>query len=188
MNFNHTRLKIGVFGSADGDGIAENQLSAEIVGKTIAREGPILCTGACHGLPYCAVQGANRVGGLCLGFSPAINLTEHINKYNLPVDNQSLIFTGMGYKGRNMICTRTCDAGIFIAGRWGTLNEFTFMCDEGEGKVIGLLSGSGGFVDKWIIPGLKSTDKKSKAIIVVESNPIKLIEIVIDELEKIKGE
>ena len=30
------------------------------------------------------------------------------------------------------------------------MNEFTLMCDEGEGKVIGLLKNSGGFVDSLI--------------------------------------
>ena len=110
-----TRIfKIGVFGSAGGNNMENHTLSAAVIGESIAESGNILCTGACHGLPYEAATSANSVGGIVLRFSPAINLKEHEEKYKFPTLPHILNFTGMGLKGRNLICTRTCDAGIFM--------------------------------------------------------------------------
>lgn len=176
-------FKIAVYGSAGGDSVEQNEQSARIIGVRVALSGNILCTGACEGIPFESAVSADVNNGLVLGFSPAVNRKEHVEVYKLPITPHTLIFTGMGFKGRNLICTRTCDAGIFIAGRWGTMNEFTLMCDEGEGKVIGLLKGSGGFVDSKIIPGLEETDKPSKAKIVVGSDPEFLTKCVIKELQ-----
>lgn len=174
-------FKIGVFGSAGGNNVDIQKKSAYTIGKTIVESGNILCTGACHGLPYEAATAAEHSGGLVLGFSPFASSLEHA-KSEMPGLPHILIFTGMGLKGRNLICTRTCDAGIFIAGRWGTMNEFTLMCDEGEGKVIGLLKNSGGFVDSLIIPGLEETDKPSKATIIIDDDPAELVWRVVNEL------
>ncbi|XLQ19989.1 MAG: hypothetical protein ACKUBY_05415 [Candidatus Moraniibacteriota bacterium] len=177
-------FKIGVFGSAGGDNMDRQKKSAYTIGKTIAESGNILCTGACYGLPYEAAVGADNFGGTVLGFSPAMNRKEHEEKYEFPTLPHILSFTGMGCKGRNLICTRTCDAGIFIAGRWGTMNEFTLMVDEGEGKVIGLLYHSGGFVNDVIIPGLGETDKQTKATIIIDDDPVALVERIVNELSK----
>lgn len=180
------KYKIGVFGSAGGEGMTKNEDSARLVGRGIANLGGILCTGACPGIPHTAALAADNNQGLVLGYSPAINLFDHVNNYKFPVEPYVLTFTGMEKKGRNLICTRSCDAGIFIAGRWGSVNEFTLMCDEGEGKVIGLLAGSGGFVDSMIIPGLQTTDKTTKAVIIIGSNPEALVQSVFMQLAKIK--
>ena len=176
------RFKIGVFGSAGGDRLESCKQLAHETGVEVARQNGILCTGACYGLPYEAAISASENNGVILGFSPAMNLSDHVNIFNFPVEPHLLIFTGMEKKGRNLICTRTCDAGIFIAGRWGTMNEFTLMCDEGDGKVIGLLAGSGGFVDECIIPALKTTDKPTKATILIESNPKQLVQKIFKQL------
>ncbi|MFH1281806.1 MAG: hypothetical protein ABIH91_03725 [Candidatus Omnitrophota bacterium] len=183
---NNKRFKIGVFGSAGGSELEEQILKAHAIGVNIALNGGILCTGACSGIPHEAALDAAKQGASVLGFSPAINFKEHIATFNFPVAPYVLVFTGMGLKGRNVICTRTCDAGIFISGRYGTMNEFTLMYDEGEGKIIGLLEGSGGFVDSMIIPSLKDTEKKSKAVIVTESDPRILVEKVFENLKEFK--
>jgi len=73
-----------------------------------------------------------------------------------------------------------------MAGSWGTVNEFTFMRDEGEIKVIGLLAGSGGFVDGIIIPNLDKTYKPTKAIIIVDDYPSILVNKIFQQLAKIK--
>lgn len=180
------KYKIGVFGSAGGVFMENHMQPAKEIGEEIARYDGILCTGACHGLPNEAALGASMVNGQVIGFSPAVNFEEHVEKYKLPSSPYLLIYTGAGLKGRNIICTRTCDAGIFISGRWGTLNEFTLMVDEGKNKVIGLLKGSGGFVDEVIIPALESTDKSTEAQIVIESDPVVLVESVFCALDEIK--
>jgi len=183
---NWRKFKIGVFGSAGGDEMERCRDFARDVGMAVSKYNGILCTGACPGLPHEAATGAHDYDNdsLVLGFSPALNQFDHVNNFKFPADPYILTFTGMEKKGRNLICTRTCHAGIFIAGRWGTVNEFTLMCDEGEGKVIGLLAGSGGFVDSMIIPGLNQTDKTTKATIVIEQDPEKLVIGIMSALEK----
>ncbi|MDO8524671.1 MAG: hypothetical protein Q7R99_03510 [bacterium] len=93
-------------------------------------------------------------------------------------------FYGFRKEVQDLICTRTCDVGIFIAGRFGTLNEFTLMYDEGEDKVIGLLEGSGGFVDSIIIPSIRTAEKPSKAEIVIDSDPEDLVRRIFESLNK----
>ncbi len=56
-----------------------------------------------------------------------------------------IIFTGFGYKGRNVINVRCADIVLILGGATGTLNEFTIAYDEG--KIIGVLEGSGGIAD-----------------------------------------
>ena len=146
------KFKIGVFGSAGGRDIDRCKRLAFAVGRGIALNNSILCTGACPGLPHEAALGAKSKNGLVLGFSPAMNFIDHVENFRFPESPYVFVFTGMEKKGRNLVCTRTCDAGIFISGRYGTLNEFTLMYDEGEGKALGLLNGSGGFVDTMAVP------------------------------------
>lgn len=181
----HKKHKIAVFGSAGGGLGQALDSMAYIIGQEVANRGGIIITGDCGGFPYQAAKGAVDTGGLAIGFSPAMNLAEHIEKYGFS-DGPSLhIFTGMGLKGRNLICTRSCDAAIFIAGRTGTLNEFTLVYDEGHHKVIGLLLNSGGVVDDIIIPLIESTEKPSKAKIVEDSDPLALVNKVFLALEEI---
>jgi uncharacterized protein (TIGR00725 family) len=69
-----------------------------------------------------------------------------VMRYGLPEDGADVIvFTGFGYKGRNVINIRSADIVIIFGGATGTLNEFTIAYDEG--KIIGVLEGSGGVAD-----------------------------------------
>jgi hypothetical protein len=179
-----TKFKIGVMGSGEGESIAQKDL-AKVIGEAIAAQGCILITGSGTGLPHEAALAAAAKGGICLGFSPAMNLKEHIEKHKFPVEPYILIFTGMEKKGRNIISIRSCDAAIFVGGRMGTLNEFTIAYDEAdERKVIGILEGSGGFSDKLFALATES-GKKSKAIIIREKDPAELVNRVIQTLRGI---
>lgn len=177
------KFQIGVFGS--GEGFRELWAKcAQEMGSYIAKFGCVLITGACGGLPHEAAYGAAANGGLVVGISPAANLQEHIGKYRFPVDPfYTLIFTGAGKKGRNVTSLRSCDAAIFIAGRIGTLNEFTIAYDEmPEGSVIGILKGSGGMADR--LAGLAGeSGKPSKAIIIENEDPYLLVTKILDSLE-----
>lgn len=182
------KFKIGVFGSGGGN-IQRCVEDAQEIGYYIARQGAILITGACNGLPHEAAVAAHRGDGLVIGVSPAMNLKEHIEKYQFPFDPfYNLIFTGMGKKGRNIISVRSCDAAIFIGGRTGTLNEFTIAYDEAlEEFVIGILTNSGG-VSSIISKLPKEIGKESKAVIIEDYQPIFLMEKVFQILVEKKRE
>lgn len=179
------KLKIGVMGSGEGESQEQKDL-AKVIGEEIAFQECILITGGCGGLPHEAALTAAAEGAICLGFSPAMNLKEHVERYKFPVEPYILVFTGMEKKGRNIISIRSCDGVIFVGGRIGTLNEFTIAYDEAEkGKVIGILEGSGGFSDELFRLAEKS-GKPSKATIVRERNPVELVRNVVRTLKEVR--
>lgn len=175
---------IGVMGSAHGDLNAELKEKARIIGTEIARNGCVLATGACPGLPLEAASGAIENNGIVIGFSPAENEEKHVSTFNFPTQPFTvMIFTGFGFKGRNVIDIRTCHAVIFISGRMGTLNEFTLAFDEG--KTIGVLTATGGFSDEFkrIVAISEQFGKGPKRPIIFETDPVVLVKKVSDNLK-----
>ncbi len=173
------KYQIGVIGSSARD--SEGREKARKIGKNIASSDCGLLTGGCTGLPYAAVQGAKEESGFTLGVSPAGSREEHVEKYGYPVeDHDLLIYTGMGYKGRNVILVRSCDAVIATSGRLGTFNELTIA--HGEKRVIGLLKGLGGASEEFG----KISEKIGRPgrEIVSDENPEKLVSKVLEKLEK----
>jgi uncharacterized protein (TIGR00725 family) len=178
------KYRIGVMGSAQGPTI-ENQETIKKsieIGHWIAKNDCILVNGACPGLPDEAAYGAHHAGGLTMGVSPAFSEEEHTKMYKSPRENYDIIlFTGMGLMERDIINIRSSDAIILLGGGIGTLNEVTVAYDEG--KVIGVLVGSGG-VSNHIEQILNICDRKMENYIVFESDPKSLVNKVI---EKLKG-
>ena len=190
------KFKIGVYGSAGGDAeIAKATKKARSIGQAIAKAGHIIITGACPGLPYEVASAARKMGGEVWGFSPLTNQKEHSRLF--PKDDRrfykKMFFVPkafpfahdleIGRKYRNVVSTAVADAGIIMAGRWGTTHEFCSLHDYG--KVIGVLAKSGGLADE--LPGLlKKSSKASKAKIIFNSDPKKLVRLVIQELKKAK--
>jgi uncharacterized protein (TIGR00725 family) len=120
---------------------------AERLAKVIATKDVILLTGATTGIVYVVGKTAHDEGSFHIGISPGSNEREHVEMYKLPLDAcDSLIYTGLGLKGRNVVLVRSCDVVLFVAGAMGSLNEFTIAHDEG--KVIGCLTGTGGVADE----------------------------------------
>jgi len=118
------RIAIGVLGSAVPN-LAEPVLGkVRELGREIAANDCALLVGVSEGVPQEAVRGAKEAGGFTIGFSPASSLSDHVQNYGLPADNLDLIvFTGFGFKGRNVILVRTCDAVVIVSGRIvGTLH------------------------------------------------------------------
>ncbi len=145
-NEKHLRIKVGVMGSAGGK-ISSRVLGlAREMGREIASRGWILITGACPGLPHEAVLGAKEESGITIGISPALNFEEHALKYNSPYRGyDAIIYTGSGLMGREIENIRSCDLVILMGGRSGTLGEFAIAFDEG--KIIGVVKGTGGISD-----------------------------------------
>jgi predicted Rossmann-fold nucleotide-binding protein len=188
------KFKVGVYGSAGGElEITKATKKAEKIGELLAKKHCIVITGACPGLPYQASIAAKKHGGEVWGFSPSINQKEH--NQHFPEDDKRIykkIFfvpksfpfahkLEVGRKYRNVVSTAYADAGIIIAGRWGTMSEFCSLHDYG--KVIGVLTGTGGFAED-LPKMMKRTSKKPTAKVFFNSNPGKLVSLVVKELKK----
>lgn len=173
------RIKIGVMGSAGGAMEARLVERCTEMGRAIADYGCAIVTGGCPGLPHYAVIGCKENGGLTIGVSPGISHHEHVSKYNSPTDHiDVLIFTGMGLMGREVIGVRSCDIVIIVGGRSGTLGEFAIAYDEG--RLIGVLTGSGGVADH-IDDFLPVMQKPTGSRIIYDENPRRLIERCVAE-------
>jgi len=177
------KFTIGVMGSGGNSSASEKAAGLAFeIGQAIAENDCILVNGACPGLPGEAAKGAKSKGGFVVGVSPASNLKEHKEHYKLDDENLDVIvFTGFGFKGRNVVNIRASDAIITVCGSIGTLNEFTIAYDEG--KIIGVLEGSGGISD--MIQDIeKKCGKKTNATMVFEKEPKKLVEKIIKILKE----
>lgn len=174
----HRKRKIGVMGSShlstDESELQRLTASAERLGQAIAERGCVLVTGATTGFPDIASRAARMQGGLTVGISPASSRDGHMSQYSLPDDGVDvIIYTGFGLKGRNVINVRSCDIVIIFGGGLGTLNEFTIAFDEG--KLVGVLEGTGGAADR-IKEIATLSSKRLGSEIVFESDPGALID------------
>jgi uncharacterized protein (TIGR00725 family) len=176
------KLTIGVMGSAGGVTTPEQIEMAREIGREIARHDCILITGACPGLPHETNVGAKEAGGLTVGISPGLSLAEHVHKYQSPDDGYDvMIFTGSGLMGREITSIRSCDMVIIIGGRSGTLGEFSIAYDEG--KLIGVLKGSGGIAD--VLPKIvRVINKETGATVVYDQDPKLLVDRLLEEYRK----
>ena len=174
------RISVGVMGSAGNIALKGESVESIAVnlGKAIAKRGCILFTGETNGLPGKVIEGVREAGGITVGCSAAHSFEEHREKYFLPeIGSDVVIYTGFGLKGRNVITVRSSDIVIILSGSIGTLNEFTIAYDEG--KVIGVLCGTGGVSDM-IENIVKGLGKKTKAVLVYESDVEKLLDSCIE--------
>jgi uncharacterized protein (TIGR00725 family) len=178
------QFKICVSGSAIcDDPIAEAK--AKELGREIAKAGAVTLTGATTGYPYVSAVGAKEEGGVVIGFSPAMSYKEHAKKYRLPIDHHDLIvYTGFGYSGRNLFLVRSSDAVMHVAGRIGTLNEFTSAFEDK--KVIGVLLGTGG--TSVLIDDIVDIANRGSGRIVYDDNPAVLVRRVLTLLRKEQNE
>ncbi|HVR16319.1 MAG TPA: hypothetical protein VMS25_08130 [Candidatus Limnocylindrales bacterium] len=177
------KVVVGVMGASANDAFSAAeahrvQALAEGLGAAIARAGCILITGATTGLPDLVAQACRNNGGFALGVSPAENRNEHVGRYGLPDDGADvIIYTGFGYKGRNVINVRSADIVLIIGGATGTLNEFTIAYDEG--KIIGVLEGSGGVADH-LNEIIEFCKKPSAGAVFLDRDPVKLVTRCVD--------
>ncbi len=186
------KFKIGVFGSAEGD-IEHIFKKARKLGEILATKNVIIITGACGGIPYQIVLSAHQKKGEIWGYSPYKDYKSHIEGeidydnsiykklFFIPENIQAFRSILVARKYRNVISCANCDAGIIVCGRWGTMNEFTNLFDMG--KVIGILTGTGGVADE-LSNLTQKLHKTSKAKVLFSSSPEKLVELVLKELEK----
>jgi predicted Rossmann-fold nucleotide-binding protein len=184
--------KIGVFGSGVSGSPAVTK-KAKDLGIALAKYKTIVITGACSGLPYATAHAAAERGSEVWGFSPEQNLAgqrrftpkDDISIYKkliyIPKNFSSRADPKICKKYRNVMSTAASDAGIIIAGRWGTMNEVTNLYDYG--KVIGVLIGTGG-ISAELARLNKKIHKPSAAKFIFNSSPQKLVSEVIKELNR----
>ena len=166
--------KIGVMGTCGGPIDDHGRAKARRLGEAVARAGCILITGASAGLPYEAVIGARAEGGTVVGISPALSLSEHVEKYGSPhAGFDVIIYTGSGLMGREVENIRSSDIVIIIGGRSGTLGEFAIAYDEG--KLIGALRGTGGIADQVELL-VRICDKETGAQLICTTEPEDLVD------------
>lgn len=167
------RLRIGVMGSAGGAFSPELEETCRGLGRTISEMGCCLLTGACSGLPHEVVLGARERGGHVIGISPAATLREHVEAFASPYEEYDvLIFTGLGLMGRELINIRSSDIILVVGGRSGTLGEFAIAYEEG--KLIGVLVGSGGVTEA--LPVVEATfGKATGAEVLYDADPDRLV-------------
>jgi len=167
------KLKVGVMGGA-GDGILDADLHrAGQLGEAIANAQCIMITGACPGIPLAAAMGACRAGGMVIGISPALSLDEHAYHYGSPtLAHDVLIFTGSGLMGREVVNIRSSDIVVIVGGSSGTLGELAIAYDEG--KLIGVLTGTGGISDM-VKTILDTCNKKTGARVLYNDDPVQLV-------------
>lgn len=186
--------KVGVFGSAvDESEVAQEK--AQKLGKALGQHGCIVMTGACPGMPFEVANAARQNGSKIWGFSPAADAA---GQEELVADQDIAMYDKLIYvpasfvrendvlvcrKYRNVLSTSTCDAGLIVSGRWGTLNEFTNLYDMG--KVIGVLTGTGGTADE-LKRLSKIINKESKAEVIFDDAPEKLLERMLKILDNRK--
>jgi uncharacterized protein (TIGR00725 family) len=177
---------VGVMGASANDGLTEAEQKrvaelAQALGLAIAKRDCVLVTGATTGFPDLVAQAFRKAGGFSLGISPATSHREHVRGFGLPESGADvMVYTGFGYKGRNVINIRSSDIVIIFGGATGTLNEFTIAYDEG--KIIGVLEGSGGIADH-IEEIVRFCNKPAQAALLYGRDPEDLIEKCLAELE-----
>lgn len=187
------KYKIGIFGSNSGE-INSTLPAADELGKMLGNydDSVELITGAFAGIPYNIAKIAAESGVDIHGFSEYKNETEQRKNVS---GNDLSIYSEISYlpanfpfahldrpskKYRNILSIATCDAGIIISGRWGSLNEFTNLLDMQ--KAVGVLTGTGGIADE--LENLsKKISKPGQGKIIFESDPKILVEKILKALK-----
>ena len=160
-------------GSASGE--LDPHVVAEVtrLGAAVAASDCTLMTGACPGLPYVAVEGAKRAGGLVIGISPALSEREHEQRFGSPVEGfDVLVYTGSGLMGREVVNIRSSDIVVIVGGRSGTLGEFAIAYDEG--RLIGVLTNTGGVADM-VAELVARMEKETGAHVLYDDDPDRLV-------------
>jgi uncharacterized protein (TIGR00725 family) len=175
-------------GASENDALTASEKTrlkelAERLGAALAQRECILVTGATTGLPDLVARAFRRSGGFALGISPAHDRKEHLERYGLPDEGADVIvYTGFGYKGRNVVNVRSADIVIIFGGATGTLNEFTIAYDEG--KMIGVLEGTGGIADH-IREVIQFCNKPTRGVVIFEKDPQKLVALCLQKLTSV---
>ena len=182
-------LRIGIFGSSEIEN-PEVLSKAVHLGEILNSCSVLLMTGACSGLPYAVAAAANEKRKW--GFSPVGTYEEQM--CFTPDDDVSIyekmIFVpdtfpfhktlSASKKYRNVVSTASCDGGIILGGKWGTLNELSNLMDMG--KPVGVFLGTGGIADETSAL-VERLDPDKKELLILDDDPKRLVRRLIGEIK-----
>lgn len=139
-------MKCAIIGasSISSDMTSKQIEQLEFLGKWLAEHKVELLTGACDGVPYIVGKACVQEGGIVKGFSPAVDLNDHIKQYKHPVDGcTSLVFLesdntniNTRFLIRSIPLIAEADVILCISGNWGTLNEVTVGIISGKKHIV----------------------------------------------------
>ena len=176
-----SKLVIAVCGSAGGKLSKDALAKSRKIGEHLARSDVVVITPGTIGYTHAVGKAAKKAGAFSLGISPAESREEHIKHYKRPIDAwDAIVFTGLGFKGRNVTTIQSADAVIFIGGGTGTLNEFTIAYDHQ--KPIGILDGVKETME--LVDQIVERTYKPSPPIVREEDPKVLVEKIVAEAKK----
>ena len=125
-------MKVTVYGGTNNKHYTSAQKSAcDKLGKYLGSIKADVLTGACRGFPYFVGKTAAQHGSRVYGYSPALDLQEHIDRYKFPTDGVTdLVFSKTKYDmaaesfmQRSIEMTPFSDVVIAMGGSWGTYFE-----------------------------------------------------------------
>ncbi|NTV22403.1 MAG: hypothetical protein HGB03_02430 [Candidatus Yonathbacteria bacterium] len=137
----HTQKRPTIFVSGPSSSCdADTAGKGRALGHAIARGQAILLTGTGNGFARYVAEGAMSEGGTVIGLSPASNVEEHTSLYGLStLYHDTIIYTGFGYAGRDMLLSRSADA--MIVGSGDVAHAYDIMLLLHEKKPCGVLEG-----------------------------------------------
>lgn len=154
---------------------------AKELGREIARQGAQIITGATSGFPMYAAEGAKEAGGFSFGLSPAASKKEHLEVYRLPLKAMdTVVYTGFGFPGRDLMLIRSSDAVVIGCGRIGTIHEFTIAWEAN--MPLGVLEGEWA-TDEVIRDIIKNSNRENPNV-VFEKDPKIMVERLIKMIKE----
>lgn len=171
------RITISVSGAAEVAHCGPSVIPlAKEIGREIARQGAQIITGATSGFPMYAAEGAKEAGGYSFGISPAASKKEHEEVYRLPLKAlDTVIYTGFGFPGRDLMLVRSSDAVIIGCGRIGTIHEFTVAWEAN--MPLGVLVGE--WATDEVIQNIIKNGNRENPNVIFEKDPKTLVEKLI---------
>ncbi len=171
------RITISVSGAAEIAHCGPSVIPlAKEIGREIARQGAQIITGATSGFPMYAAEGAKEAGGYSFGISPAASKKEHEEVYRLPLKAlDTVIYTGFGFPGRDLMLVRSSDAVIIGCGRIGTIHEFTVAWEAN--MPLGVLVGE--WATDEVIQNIIKNGNRENPNVIFEKDPKVLVQKLI---------
>lgn len=184
MNKKDQKITFSVYGArhADQHKSFDALEKAQLLGKKIAEQNCVLNIPASAGFPFWVAKGASSAGGVVIGFSPASNEAEHVEVYDSPLKHMdSIIYSGFGYAGADLLLSRSSDAIIFGYGGVSSIHEFWVAFQEN--KPIGILKGDWD-TDEILYSLLKNNEEFDHSRVIFEEDP----QILVEQLKKMAYE